>query len=97
MLGPFDPYLLGYAKRELGVSADLVRRVHPGGGMILPTILSDGVMIGTWTRRRTSRGVKISVTAVDDPSVEERAGIEAEVAAIGRFLDVDASWQLELR
>ena len=97
MLGPFDPYLLGYAKRELGVSADLVRRVHPGGGMILPTILSDGVMIGTWTRRRTSRGVKISVTAVDDLSVDERAGIEAEVAAIGRFLGVDVSWQLEVR
>ena len=97
MLGPFDPYLLGYAKRELGVSADLVRRVHPGGGMILPTILSDGVMIGTCNRRRTSRGVKLSVTAIEDLSVDERAGIEAEVAAIGRFLGVDASWQLEVR
>ena len=34
ILGAFDPYLLGYRTRDLGVEPELLRRVHPGGGII---------------------------------------------------------------
>ena len=95
VLGAFDPYLLGYAKRELGVSEELLRKVHPGGGMILPTVLVDGVMVATWGRRRTGRGMRITVAPFWGLSGEMEAGIEAEVGDIGRFLGEGVGWEVE--
>ena len=95
VLGAFDPYLLGYSKRELGVSDELLRRVHPGGGMILPTVLVDGVMVATWTRRRTARGMRITIAPFAPLSGEVEAGISAEVGDIARFLGEAVAWEVD--
>ena len=92
VLGAFDPYLLGYSKRELGVSAEALRRVHPGGGVILPTVLVDGVMVATWGRRRTAGGMRVTVEPLAGLSDGVRAGIDEEVGEIGRFLGEEVSW-----
>jgi hypothetical protein len=47
----FDEYLLGYANRDAVLSKEDVERIWPGGsGMLLPTILSQGRVMGTWKR-----------------------------------------------
>ena len=95
VLGAFDPYLLGYSKRELGVSAEGLRRVHPGGGVISPTVLVDGVMVATWGRRRTAGGMRVTVEPLAGLSDGVRAGIDEEVGEIGRFLGEEVSWRVE--
>lgn len=92
MLGAFDPYLLGYRVRELGVTPELLKRVHPGGGIIRPTILIDGRAIATWTRKRSGRKLTITVSPFESLSEQVRSWIDGEVEDIGRFLDVEVVW-----
>ena len=95
MLGAFDPYLLGYRTRDLGVGAELLKRVHPGGGIIRPTVLVDGRAVAMWARKRSGRKLTITVSPFESLSDEERAGIDAEVEDIGRFLGVETAWGVE--
>ena len=89
MLGAFDPYLLGYRTRDLGVGPELLKRVHPGGGIIRPTVLVDGQAVATWTRKRTGRKLSITVSPFESLSNEVQAGIDREVEDIGRFLALE--------
>jgi hypothetical protein len=47
LLPSYDPYLLGYWSRDLIVSDRYARQIHPGGGMIRPTVILDGRAVGT--------------------------------------------------
>jgi hypothetical protein len=48
LIPAYDPYLLGYRDRSLSVPAARARAVHPGGGLLRPTVLLDGVAVGLW-------------------------------------------------
>jgi len=50
LLGHFDPYLLGYASRELVLDPRFATRIQSGGGFIAPAALVDGRVVGTWRR-----------------------------------------------
>ena len=54
------------------------RAVHPGGGIIRPTVTVDGLAIGTWSRRDG-----LDVLAPLPASAV--AALEAEAADIVRF------------
>ena len=95
MLGAFDPYMLGYRTRDLGVAPEHLKRVHPGGGIIRPTILVDGRAIATWTRKRMGRKLSITVSPFGRISGDVRTGIDGEVEDIGRFMGLEASWELK--
>ena len=95
LLGPFDPYVLGYARRELGVSEETLRLLHRGGGMIPPIVLADGVLVAVATRRRAGRVMRFTLNPVARLTRQIRAGIDAEVADIGRFLGENAAWDVE--
>ena len=94
MLGAFDPYLLGYRTRDLGVGPELLKRVHPGGGIIRPIILLDGRAIATWTRKRVESRMSIRVSPFEPLSDEARAGIADEVGDIGRYLGLETLWEV---
>lgn len=96
VLGPFDPYLLGYAKRELGVPDPLLKRINAGGGMIRSCVLIDGRLAGTWDRKRRSRELSVTVTAFEALSDEAQSQLDAEFAEIGRFLGTEVNWTLAL-
>ena len=94
VVGPFDPYLLGYAKRELGVPDPLLKRINAGGGMIRSCLLIDGRLAGTWDRKRRARGFAVTVSVFEPLSDDEQAQLESEFAEIGRFLDTEINWSL---
>ena len=95
VLGPFDPYIVGYAKRDLDVPDHLLKRVNAGGGMLRPCVLIDGRLVGTWDRKRRARGLTVRVTCFEELSESAQAQLEAEFAEIGRFLDAEVSWSLQ--
>ncbi|MFD1934184.1 winged helix DNA-binding domain-containing protein [Nonomuraea mangrovi] len=47
----FDEYLLGWADRALILEERHRRAVFPGGGILRPVMLADGVIEGTWSRK----------------------------------------------
>jgi hypothetical protein len=92
MLGNFDTYLLGWKDRKFAVTGEHAAHVKEGGGgWIRPVIVEDGVVVGGWRSARRGGRIEISLNL---PKVErERLGaaIEAEVADIARFEDMEAT------
>ena len=90
MLGAFDTYLLGYRTRDLDVPSVLLKRVHPGGGIIRPVILVEGRAVATWSRRQTKDRIRIAVVPFAALAASVQAAIIAETEDIGRFLGKEA-------
>jgi hypothetical protein len=84
LLPAYDNYLVGYRTRELSVPAAYQNRVWPGGGVIRPTAIADGLAIGTWTRRDAGRLVQVDAFEPLSPPVQ--ALVDAEAEAVTRFL-----------
>jgi hypothetical protein len=94
MTGHFDPYLLGYHDRDLLLSPAFASRIATGGGLLMPCVLLDGEVTATW--RHTWRGGRLTIRVeplAGRPDETLTAGITAEVADLGRFLDAPANWE----
>jgi hypothetical protein len=50
LLPPFDEYLVGYTDRTAAIDKRYLKQMHPGGGILKPTVVLDGQVIGTWGR-----------------------------------------------
>lgn len=81
LLGPFDPYLLGWKDRTFAVPAEHGKRVHPGGGIVKATAIVDGKAVGTWTA--PGGEVKLDLFAPVPPA--DTAALEAEARAVEAF------------
>ncbi|MGC7098885.1 winged helix DNA-binding domain-containing protein [Amycolatopsis lurida] len=90
LLGHFDTYLLGYRSRELAVPTEYDRRIQTGGGFIMPAVLVNGRVAGTWRQDRKKDELQVRV----EPFGELPGGLDAalitEVEDLGRFLGVPA-------
>ena len=95
VLGPFDPYILGYAKRDLDVPDHLLKRVNAGGGMIRSCVLLNGRLVGTWNRTRRTRSLSVTVSAFESLSEDALANLDSEFAELARFLGIEINWSLK--
>ncbi|WP_020548286.1 winged helix DNA-binding domain-containing protein [Embleya scabrispora] len=84
MLPAYDNYLVGYRTRELSVPAAYEGRIRPGGGLIRPTVVVDGLAVATWTRLAAGRSVEVDAFEPLPALVE--AGVAAERAEVIDFL-----------
>jgi hypothetical protein len=91
LLPAFDAYLLGYRRRDLAVPPALQRRLQRGGGWLHPAVVVNGRAVAAWSLRRSGRRAHVDVEPVERITPAVRAGIEAEVEDIGRFLGLDVS------
>lgn len=95
LLPAYDTYLLGYASRDFMLADEHARKVHPGGGIIHPTLIVNGSIAGTWRKVKAKQGVTVQVT----PFLALGRGIlpllEAEVQDIGRFLAVETKLEVK--
>jgi hypothetical protein len=94
LLPAFDPYLLGYRDRGLSVPGRHARRVHPGGGMLRPTLLVDGWAAGTWKTKRGRDGLVVVVEPFEGLGDQVMDALEDEVRELGRFYDLEATLSL---
>lgn len=81
----FDNYLLGYRERDPIIKADRVAEVYVGG-IIRPTLLVDGRVVGRWRLVRKRSATTVELTPFGPLPRKVQRGIEAEVADIARFL-----------
>ncbi|MCY3802217.1 MAG: winged helix DNA-binding domain-containing protein [Chloroflexi bacterium] len=88
LLPAYDPYLLGYRKRELAVPARHARRIHPGGGLLRPVMLVDGVAHATWKTQRMKDGLGLVVEPFEKLTEAVERALEAEFADLERYLEV---------
>jgi hypothetical protein len=86
LLGGYDTYLLGYRTRDGMLDPAHARRIHPGGGIIHPALLVDGMVAGTWRLHRRRAGVEIAVTPFTPLAPTMRPALDAEAADVARFL-----------
>ena len=63
---------------------------------MLPTVVRDGQAVATWRSEVRGRRLAVTVTPFTDNSVQGTvaAGVGAEVADLGRFLDREATWSI---
>jgi hypothetical protein len=85
LLSGFDNYLVGYRDRDLFMDARYRDRVYVGG-VIRPTVLLDGRIVGTWRLARTTTAASVTVAMFTAPTRKVQLAIEAEVADIGAFI-----------
>ncbi|GAA0352520.1 winged helix DNA-binding domain-containing protein [Actinoallomurus spadix] len=84
LLPAYDDYLVGYRTRDVSVPALHQARMWPGGGVIRPTVIADGLAIATWTRGSGARCVQVDAFGSIPPRIEP--GIDLEKASVVRFL-----------
>ena len=75
-LPAFDEYLLGYQDRSAVIDARHVKRIFPGGGTFMPSLLLDGRVVGGW--RRASLELELFTKT-------KRAPLEEAVQRYARF------------
>jgi hypothetical protein len=89
LLPMFDNYLIGYRDRDEFVDRAVRPHVYVGG-IIKPAVLLDGRVVGIWKLVLARRRARVELSPFDKLTARIRATLEAEVADIGRFLDVAA-------
>ncbi|MFE3449546.1 winged helix DNA-binding domain-containing protein [Nonomuraea sp. NPDC059194] len=73
----FDEYLLGWADRDLILDPRHRRAVFPGGGILRPVMLADGVIEGTWSRK----GQEVTLAPFEPDDLSRWKGEVADVRA----------------
>ena len=91
LLPRFDIYLLGYQKRDLALSPQYAKRINAGGGIVHPTVLVDGRVLGTWKSKHLKNHLEVLVEPFEQLAPEIVEELEAEIEDIARFLGVITS------
>jgi hypothetical protein len=86
LLAAFDPIMLGYRIREPVVAAGDDRRILPGGGMLRPAVLIDGLAAGTWGLSTQGRRRAVAIRWFRHPA--ESAELDAERLSVEKFLEL---------
>ncbi len=96
LLPRFDIYLLGYQKRYLAVPSQYAKRVNAGGGIVHPTVLVDGLTVGTWKSKREKNHLVVMVEPFEQlaPKIDE--GLEVEVEDMARFMGEEVRLEVSI-
>jgi hypothetical protein len=97
LLPRFDTYLLGYRNRDLAVPRPFSKQVHPGGGILNPVVLVDGLAAATWSTKRKKGQLEIIVDPFATLGDETLDRLKDEVQRLGRFLETEAHLQVSSR
>ena len=83
----FDEFLLGYKDRSYTLHADHASKVVPGGnGVFRPTIVIDGVTVGTWRHTVRSSVLEITTQPFTKMTVDEHSLFAASATNYARFM-----------
>jgi hypothetical protein len=84
LLAAFDTTMLGYRSREPLVAAADDRHILPGGGMLRPAVLIDGLAAGTWSVTATGGRRRVAIDWFRAPAGPPE--LHAEQLSVETFL-----------
>jgi hypothetical protein len=83
----WDEYLLGWKDRGLVAPRDQWRKINrDGGGWLNPTILADGLALGTWNIKQTPKALQLEVQPFSRLSPTVHRGLRREAEHLSGFL-----------
>src|SRR5262249_31475459 len=85
LLPAWDTYLLGYRDRGFQVDPDEWPKLMPGGGILRPAIVRDGVVIGQWRLRRGRKRGEVQTRTLDALDDSTEAALAKDVDDVLRF------------
>jgi hypothetical protein len=85
LLPAWDNYLMGHRDRDFIAGPERWQRIMPGGGVIRPTIVVDGVAVGTWSVRRKGGTPQVELDPFESLDETITAAIKEEIEDIERF------------
>lgn len=87
LLPAFDEYMLGYQDRSAALDPSHAQKIVPGGnGMFLPTIVSNGQVVGTWKRTLKKKTVVVTPSPFTSLTKAEARAFPAAIERYGQFL-----------
>jgi Winged helix DNA-binding domain len=96
LLPAFDHYVVAAPRDGDDVVAPEARpRVYRPQGWLSPVVLVDGRMAGVWSHERKGDRVVVEVEPFGRLSRADRAGAEAEAAALAAFLGGELEFSVE--
>lgn len=92
LLPGFDEYMLGYTDRTPILAAQYAGRIVPGNnGMFMPTIVSDGQVIGIWKRILKKDKISVEAMPFEKVSKVKIKSIATEAKKYGKYLGKSVS------
>jgi len=85
LLPAFDEYLVGYTDRAAALP-DSHKTVVAYGGILSPTMVIDGRVVGTWKRTLDKRMVRVTLSPFAEMRGAERSAMKAPADELGAFL-----------
>ncbi|MCA5894795.1 winged helix DNA-binding domain-containing protein [Isoptericola sp. NEAU-Y5] len=86
----WDQLLVAFDVRERVLDAEQAAAVYRRNADVLPTVLLDGRVAGTWASERDKDAATLRITTFVEPSAGARQEAEAEGLALLRYLEPDA-------
>ncbi len=91
LLPGFDEYMLGYKDRAAMLTDEQFEMVVPGrNGVFKPTVVVDGRVAGTWSRKVRSAHVEVVVGPFRTLRRAAQRGLERAAGAYGEYLGLEA-------
>lgn len=91
LLPGFDEYLLGYRDRGASLDPARAKALNAGGGMLSPTVVAGGRVVGTWRRTFEKSTVVIRVSPFAPLSETRKHALNAAADRYGRFVGMPVS------
>jgi hypothetical protein len=91
LLPGFDEYLLSYRDRSASLDAVHAKMLNAGGGVLSPTIVVEGRVVGTWKRTFKKDTVIVRVNLFASLSEAEDRALSAAVERYSRFVGMPVS------
>ena len=86
LLPAFDEFVVGYADRSAALDPGRTKHVNAGGGILKPTIVLDGRIVGTWQRRLERGKVVFSPTPFTSLTKAKMRAVTVELGRYAEFL-----------
>jgi len=86
LLPLFDPYLMGYAKRDHLVDRAYAARVSRTAGWISAVVLVEGKVAGTWTYALNNKTLRVTLAPFERMPARVTAQVKERVTEIAQAL-----------
>ncbi len=88
LLPSFDEYVISYSDRSAVVRPEDAKKIINGSTLrFLPTVISDGNVVGTWKRLSHSNKTVVRITPFRKLTKEQKLGVRETANRYGSFLE----------